>query len=243
MKGSYQVIFEDNDIIVVDKKANVLTIPDRFDPTRSNLKSILASKYKEIFVVHRLDLETSGLIVFAKNEVAHQHLSLQFQERTVTKIYTAICQAPLEDSGIIDKAITESKTKKGKYIAALKGKESITEYKVVQKLNQYAVVELNLLTGRTHQIRVHMNHIGASLIVDKKYGLYSEFKLSQIKKLKFNRNYQERPLLSRSALHASRLTIKHPKTAEEMTFEAPLHKDMKAVIFQLEKVVDKRRLF
>ena len=235
------IIYEDNDLVVVDKKANVLTIQDRYDSTKPNLKAILKSRNEGIYVVHRLDLETSGLLVFAKNEESHAHLSDQFQNRTVEKVYLAICQSPIQDEGKIDTGIIEHKTKKGRYIAALKGKQSSTEYRVVKRLGQFALVEIKIHTGRTHQIRVHMKHIGASLLVDSKYGLYDEFKLSQIKKLKFKRDAEERPLLSRSALHSSRLTITHPKSGKRMTFEAPLHKDMKAVIFQLEKTMGRAK--
>lgn len=240
MKG-FTIIYEDNDIVVVDKKAHVLTIQDRYDATKPNLRAILTKKYGSIFVVHRLDLETSGLLIFAKNEESHAHLSAQFQERKVEKIYLALCQRPFQESGKIEAPITEHKTRKGQYIASLKGKEASTEYKVLKELNQFALVELQIHTGRTHQIRVHLKHIGAALMVDSKYGLFSEFKLSQIKKIKFRRDQEERPLLSRSALHSARLTITHPKSTERMTFEAPLHKDMKAVVFQLEKVIGKSK--
>ncbi len=236
MRKPYAVIYEDDQIVVVDKKAHTLSVPDRFDASKPNLRDLLSSRYGQIYVVHRLDMETSGIMVFAKDDVSHAHLSEQFENRKVIKTYLALCQHPAERSGTIHTHIAESKSKKGMYIAALKGKEALTDYKVVKSLDRYALVSLRIHTGRTHQIRVHMKHIGAPLITDSKYGLSPNFFLSQIKKLKFNRNKEERPLMSRSSLHSHQLTITHPKTGVESTWEAPLHKDMKAVVFQLEKL-------
>ncbi len=236
MRKPYAVIHEDDHIVVVDKKAHTLSVPDRFDPTKPNLRDLLISRYGQIYVVHRLDMETSGVMVFAKDEESHAHLSDQFENRKVVKTYLALCQHPVENSGTIHTHIAESKSKKGMYIASLKGKEALTDYKVIKSLDRYALVALRIHTGRTHQIRVHMKHIGAPLITDSKYGLSATFYLSQIKKLKFNRDQEERPLMSRSSLHSHQLTIIHPKTEVKASFESPLHKDMKAVVFQLEKL-------
>jgi len=239
MRKPFAIIYEDDEIIVLDKAARVLTLPDRFDPIKPNLRALLLKMYGDIYVVHRLDVETSGVMVFAKNEKSHAHLSEQFQNRSVNKVYQALTQYPHEDEGIVEIGIEEHRTKKGKYIASLEGKESKTSYKVIKKIHHFALVELTIHTGRTHQIRVHMKHIGAPLLTDKKYGLYEAFYLSQIKKLKFNRDKVERPLLSRSSLHSARLSFTHPTTGAKSTYEAPLHKDMKAVIFQLEKQYDR----
>ncbi len=241
MRKPYEVIHEDDTIVIINKKAHVLSIPDRFDPTKPNLSGLLRSRYGEIYVVHRLDMETSGIMVFAKTEEAHAHLSEQFESRSIIKKYLALCQHPSEPSGTIHTSITEHRTKKNMYIASLKGKEALTDYEVIKSLDRYALVSLRIHTGRTHQIRVHLKHIGAPLITDKKYGLSSEFFLSQIKRIKFQRDKEESPLISRSALHSSTLTLTHPKTLKLETYEAPLPKDIKAVVYQLEKVINKKR--
>ncbi len=240
MKKSYNIIYEDEDIVVLDKSAHVLSIEDRYDPTRKNLRTMLTNRFEKIFVVHRLDMETSGVMVFAKNEIAHAHLSEQFQNRQVQKKYSAICKCPRESKGVIDISIGAHHSKKGIYTAAKDGKQALTEYEIIKSLGAYALVSLNIKTGRTHQIRVHMKHIGAPLLTDKKYGLHESFFLSQIKKIRLKKDDDERPLLSRTALHSSTLSFSHPTSTESLTFSAPLHKDMKAVIFQLEKYADKK---
>ena len=156
MRKPYAIVHEDEHIIVVDKKAHTLSVPDRFDSSKPNLRDLLTARFGQIYVVHRLDMETSGIMVFAKDEESHAHLSDQFENRKVVKTYLALCQHPVENSGTIHTHIAESKSKKGMYIAALKGKEALTDYKVVKSLDRYALVSLRIHTGRTHQIRVHI---------------------------------------------------------------------------------------
>ena len=161
MRKSYEIIYTDDDIVVLNKAGHVLTIEDRFDPTRKNLRSMLINRFGTIYVVHRLDLETSGVIVFAKNELAHKHLQHQFEARSVNKIYQAISRMPKKENGVIQDQIIESNSKKGSYKTGSGGKSAQTEYKVLQKYGPYALLELKILTGRTHQIRVHLQSIGA----------------------------------------------------------------------------------
>lgn len=229
------ILYDDSDIVVINKAANVLTIPDRYDQTLPNLKTYLSKKYGDIYVVHRLDKETSGVLLFAKNEIAHKHINDQFQIGRIDKRYQAICLNPVEKSGLIEEHIVQSKRNPGKYEVAKKGKLSTSEYQVIEVFKQYALISIKIFTGRTHQIRVHMKHIGAPLLVDSKYGVSDKFLLSQIKRYKRKPEQEERPLLSRSSLHASELTIVHPTSKEEVTFYAPLHKDMKAVLSQFRK--------
>ena len=236
MRKSYNIIYEDNDIVVLDKKGGVLTVPDRFDPTKKNLKSMMINRFGNIYVVHRLDFETSGVILFAKNEKSHQVLSEQFESRTVKKEYLALTKKPNVPKGNIDARIDEHPSKKGNYIISQTGKSALSEYEVIKAMGKYALLSIRIHTGRTHQIRVHLKHSGAPLITDNKYGLYSAFYLSQLKKIKLGKYQTEKPLLERSSLHSSQLTITHPSLGREMTFNAPLHKDMKAVIYQLEKI-------
>ncbi len=231
------ILHIDDHIIVVDKAAHMLSLPDRFDPTLPNLKHLLSKKYGDIYIVHRLDKETSGVMLFARNEAAHKHLNHQFQNGQIDKLYQAITLKPNEDSGIIDEYIAESKRNPGKYEVKSKGKLSTSEYKVLETYKNYALVSIRILTGRTHQIRVHMKHIGAPLLVDSKYGVSDQFFLSQIKKYKRKKEENERPLISRCSLHASELSIIHPAKKIPMTFYTPLHKDMRAVLNQFRKIL------
>lgn len=228
-------MYEDESIVVLDKSAKVLTIEDRFDPIRPNLRAMLRRRYGEIFVVHRLDMETSGVLVFAKTVAAHSHLSMQFQNNEVGKLYHALCLAPSEDQGIIDIGLAEHKSAKGKYITSEKGKKALSKFKVLKRIHRYALVEITIQTGRTHQIRVHMKHIGAPLLTDRKYGLAEAFYLSEIKKFRLGKDQKENALISRTSLHSYQLEFTHPDTLKRIAFRAEYHKDMKAVIYQLEK--------
>ena len=230
------IIYEDNDIVVINKPPLLLSVPDRFNSNIPNLKSILRNRYGEIWVAHRLDRETSGVLVFAKNEQSHKLLNEQFREGTTEKIYFALTIMPNETEGTIENFLAESEQKPGIYVVAKKGKKAITDYKVEESFKKYALMKLRIHTGRTHQIRVHMKYIGAPLLTDEKYGLSKEFFLSEVKKYRRDKNEEERPLLSRTSLHAYSLKLTHPVTLKEMQFEAELPKDMKAVIQQFRKI-------
>ncbi len=239
MKKAFEILDEDDDIIVVNKGAHALSIPDRFDPTLPNLRDILIKKYGEIYVVHRLDKETTGVMVFAKTSEAHSTLSASWADGEVKKNYLALTLRPAESKGTITASLQEHPHKKGQYITSVNGKSAHTTYEVIEAWQRYALLKVSILTGRTHQIRAHMKHIGAPLLVDQKYGVSDEFYLSSIKKVKYKRNQEVRPLLQRSSLHAHQLILAHPSTKKQTIYEAPLHKDMKAVVYQLNKKASK----
>jgi 23S rRNA pseudouridine955/2504/2580 synthase/23S rRNA pseudouridine1911/1915/1917 synthase len=235
---AFEIIFEDDDVLVLNKKAGILSIPDRYNDDKINLYTLLTSYRGEIYPLHRLDRDTSGVMIYAKNDIAHKDLSDQFQERTVKKIYLAIVEGRLaEDSGKIETALAQSAYQKDKVVVVKKGKEAITYFKVLEKFDQHTFIEVDIKTGRQHQIRVHMAHIGHPLSVDKKYGNREALYAYDIKKRKFNYKQDSpiRPLLNRHSLHAHKLIISHPTTKEKITFEATLPKDMKAVLNQLKK--------
>ncbi len=237
MKKKFEIIYDDEAILVLDKAADILTIPDRFKPEIFNLYNWLELQYSQIFVVHRLDKETSGLLVFGKTEEAHKSLSQQFESRSVSKIYSVLVEGVLHEmEGRIDQPIGKHPSKPGKMIVSAKGKPSVTEYKVLEHFKNYSLVEADIKTGRTHQIRVHFQSLGYPLAVDKLYGRNDAFFLSKVKS-KYNRGKgkEERSLMSRTSLHASQLTINHPNTGEQMTFESSLPKDFNAVLKQLRK--------
>ncbi|MFK8007994.1 MAG: RluA family pseudouridine synthase [Saprospiraceae bacterium] len=239
MKNKPSIIFEDDDIIVLNKPAHYLTIPDRFVAERPNLTTFLKNKLEDVFVVHRLDKETSGVIIFAKNAAAHRNLSMQFEARTVDKIYLALVEGTVhKDRGEINQPIANNMRDKGRMIIASRGKPSLTLYQVVERFKNYTLVEANIKTGRTHQVRVHFEVIGYPLAVDSLYGRKDAFLLSEVKMKKYRRGkdvLEERPLMSRTTLHAAKVTFNHPSTNESISFEAELPKDFRAVLNQLRK--------
>lgn len=233
-----EVIYEDDDLVIVNKPPGVLVIPDRFDTTLPSLNKILETKYgHHVYVVHRLDRGTSGAICFAKNEVAHKYMSHLFQEHKVEKYYTGLVGGRvIPESGTIEAAIIEHPTKKGKMAIAKKGKASRTDYQVLEQWPLYSLVQFRIYTGRTHQIRVHMQSIGHPLTCDELYGDAKPFLLSGIKR-KYNASKneeEEKPILNRLALHASKLVFTNA-AGKEIVAEAPLPKDIAACVSQLNK--------
>jgi RluA family pseudouridine synthase len=230
------VVFEDDEILVLNKPSGLLVLPDRYDPTVSNLFDSLNEQYGRIFVVHRIDKETSGLIVFAKTEESHRSLNGQFEERMTEKIYAAICMGETEgEGGEIDLAISGSSGKKARMrIDPKAGKEATTNYSVIEHFTGHTLVEARPKTGRTHQIRVHLSSIGLPILGDSLYGGGEGFYLSSVKP-GYRVKEEEKPLLSRVALHAERLSFSHPKSGERLAFKTELPKDMNIVCNYLRK--------
>ncbi|MBK6931100.1 MAG: RluA family pseudouridine synthase [Saprospirales bacterium] len=234
----YELLYEDAAVLVVAKPAGLLTIPDRFG-NKDNLLSALERDHGKVFVVHRLDRETSGVLCFARSEAAHRHLSMQFERHAVDKFYHVLVDGVVHhDEGEIDKPIGEHPTIPGKMIITAHGKPSLTFYRVLERFQRYTLLEAQLKTGRTHQIRVHFQNIGYPLAVDALYGRRAAFILSEIKGKAYKTGKysgEERPLLERTSLHASRLRFDHPVSGERLEFCAELPKDFQAVLNQLRK--------
>jgi len=232
------ILYEDDFIIAIDKPAGVLSIPDRFNADADNLVSILKLNYPQIIPVHRLDKFTSGIILFAKDANTHKLLSGDFAERKIEKYYYAIVDGiPTPSIGSINVPITESMVTRGKMLVHKRGKESTTDYKIIESFKNFSLIYLRLHTGRMHQIRVHMQYLGNPLVVDNLYGNREALYLSEIKHKKFNlgKNEEERPLLHRQPLHGAKLVLIHPETQKKLEIESVLPKDMKATLSQMEK--------
>ena len=236
MKG-FSNIFENEDFVAINKEPGMLPIPDRHDDTQISFYKIFHQNYGKIFIVHRLDRDTSGLILFAKNEETHKYLSQLFEKRNIEKKYLGIVRGRMtEKKGTINEPIGEHTTKKGVMTITKKGKPSITNYEALEDYGIYSLVQFEIQSGRTHQIRVHTKSLGHPIICDEVYGdgkpiLLSSFK----KKYKLSQNdLEEKPIISRLALHSHSLYFKdiHQK---EFSLEAPLPKDMKALLQQLKK--------
>ena len=229
-----EILFENEAFIVINKPAGLLSVPDRKQSAPS-LKDLLITRYQQIFTVHRLDRETSGVIVFAKTAGTHRFLSGIFERREVEKIYTGIVLGTLiNPAGLIEEPIAEHPSKNGTMMIHRKGKPAVTGYEVLEGFGRYSLLKFNLFTGRTHQIRVHLKNIGHPIVCDDLYGDGKPILVSSLKK-KYNLSRseeEERPILGRLGLHAARLSFTD-ESGTPFTFEAPLPKDMRALLSQL----------
>lgn len=227
-------IFENEKILVVDKPAGVIVIPDQHtDEKGTLLGEVNAYAGHKMWVVHRIDRGTTGVIVFAKDAESHAFLCRQFEAGEVKKAYLALVNGTVQaDNGVIDRPILIS----GRKVSLSdEGKESVTDYRVVERFGHFTLVEAAPRTGRRHQIRVHLWGIGHPLAVDPEYGQREALCLSEFKKKYKVTGNAEKPLIARLTLHAARLTLREPASGESMTFEAPLPHDFEVTLKQLRK--------
>ena len=232
-----EIIYEDRDVLVVNKPAGIAMHPGagNYDKTIVNAlvhhdKESLSNIGDELRpgIVHRIDKDTSGLIVIAKNNETHENLSKQFSEHSISRVYQLLIWGKIRpSSGKIDTFITRSsKNRQIMESSISKGKRAITNYKTLEifennKTPTLSLVECKLETGRTHQIRVHMNHLGNSIVGDSKY----KKRYKKLKNVNLELEYSIKKL-DRQFLHAKTLGFVHPKTNEEMVFSSILPKEL-----------------
>lgn len=250
------VVFEDASLIAFDKPSGMLVAPDRWDKQRENLMGLVHDKLGHgVANVHRLDADTSGLLLCAKSKPALDFLSGQFQSKTVRKKYHAFVVvlpaeqamkviAPIRDaSGAlpdafnVDLSLGEDERQKGRMrvFKGRGGKECLSEFRTLEKFGRFAFVECSPLTGRTHQLRVHLAAAGAPILHDPFYGdVQIKLLLSELKR-RYKGRDEEKPLIDRLALHASELTLKHPETKEPFTITAPLPHEFEVALKYLRK--------
>lgn len=232
-----EILYEDENLIAVNKPAGMLTLPDRFQEDRPNLYRALQVMYTSLFVIHRLDKDTSGVILFALDAQTHAALSKAFEEHRVKKTYVALVLGQVTpNEGTIDRPIAPHASGDGRMTTSNKGKRAVTHYRVTRHFRKYTWLHLEIETGRTHQIRVHMAWMKHPLAVDPLYGGEEGVFLSEIKeKYKPSRGETEHPLIERVPLHAFRIQFEHPAHGEQVRIEAPLPKDLRATLNQLER--------
>ena len=240
-KLKLDIIYEDDDLLIINKPAGIIMHPGagNYDKTIVNAlihynKDSLSTIGDELRpgIVHRIDKDTSGLVVIAKNNEVHENLSRQFSEHSITRVYQLLIWGKLRpSSGKIDTFITRSsKNRQMMEVSISKGKRAITNYKTIEvfendKTPTLSLVECRLETGRTHQIRVHMTHLGNSIMGDRKYKKKYK-KLKNIDTNLENLIYK----LDRQFLHAKTLGFIHPRTSEEMVFSSILPQELEKIL-------------
>ena len=211
-----EVLYEDDDLLVLNKAAGMVVHPAAGNPSGTIVNALLhhctslsgIGGEQRPGIVHRLDTETSGCLVVAKNDLAHQGLSKQFAGRTILKVYLALASGRFaKKSGVIEAEIARHPVhrKKMSVVESGRGRASTTDYRVLRELPGASLVECTLHTGRTHQIRVHLKHLGHPLLGDELYGRRAGY--------------------ARQMLHAWKLGFAHPRTGEWMEFQSPIPHD------------------
>ena len=223
-----EVIYEDEDIIVVNKPKGMVVHPGNGNPDGTLVNAIMAICGENLSgiggeirpgIVHRLDKDTSGLIIIAKNDIAHRKMSEKIQKHEVSKTYIALVRGIIkENEATINMPIGRSLKDRKKMDVVKNGKEAITHFKVIKRFDKYTLLEVKIETGRTHQIRVHLSHIGFPIIGDMVYS-----------------NGKNEFGVEGQCLHAKRLEFLHPITEKKMILEAPLPEYFENIIKELEE--------
>ena len=233
------IAFEDEHLIVVNKPAGMVVHPAAGNPDGTLVNALLHHCDGSLSgiggvarpgIVHRIDKDTSGLLVVAKSDAAHEGLAAQFADHSIHRRYLAVCAAhPSPAEGTISERIGRSDANRKKMAVLPKnssrGKHAVTHYKVLKRLSESALIECRLETGRTHQVRVHCASIGHALLGDPLYGRTPKPLKSLLSDLRF----------ARQALHAAELGFNHPVTGQNLSFEAPIPDDMQELIDELER--------
>jgi len=230
-----EIVFEDDHLLVVDKPAGMVVHPAAGNYDGTMVNALLHHCHGRLSgiggvarpgIVHRIDKDTSGLLVVAKTDPAHEGLAAQFAKHSIERRYAAIVAGlPKTGSGTVDANLARSSTdrKKIAIVSVGRGKRAVTHWRLVETLKQAALMECQLETGRTHQVRVHMASIGHPLLGDPVYGRSRSEHREVLKRLDFNRQ----------ALHAARLGFIHPITGGTLTFDSPIPSDMQQLLSYL----------
>jgi 23S rRNA pseudouridine955/2504/2580 synthase/23S rRNA pseudouridine1911/1915/1917 synthase len=231
------IIFEDEHLLIADKPSGVAVITERGGNREKTFLAKMETRYGKLFVVHRIDKWTSGAICFAKTAHAHRALQELFESRRIEKKYLAVVRGTLlEKEGIIQAPLAENKSRPGTMKVDPAGKEAITEYRVLENFRHATLLQISIKTGRLHQIRVHLKHIGHPLLVDEIYTDQQSFHISSvIKHFKKPEGQEQRPTIARLTLHAAEIRLEHPITRAIIRAEAPLPQDMNILLKLLRK--------
>lgn len=228
------IVYEDKDLLVINKAADIVVHPGAGNPDRTLLNALLhhapaLASLPRAGIVHRLDKETSGLMVVARNEAARLNLIDQLAQRTLTREYVAVVSGTLVAGGTVDAPIGRHARERTRMAVTTRGKPAVSHYRVVRRFRRHTLVRVQLESGRTHQIRVHMAHLGFPVFGDPVYG--GRLRIppdSDAEFIAVLRGFR------RQALHAARLGLIHPRDGRPREWEAPVPEDMQALIDALE---------
>jgi RluA family pseudouridine synthase len=226
------ILFEDEDYIVINKPPFLATLDERFGGA-PNILRLAREQYDDIQACHRLDKETSGSLALAKNPEAYRHLAMQFEDRKVKKVYHAVSWGVHEYEGLeVDRSIET--TTKGKARLAYKGKPAVTLVRTLETYTRHTLLECQPITGRMHQIRLHLAYLQAPIVGDTMYGGENFFLSSLKKKFNMKQGEEEQPFIKRFALHARQLTFSL-LNGDSVTVEAPYPKDFRVLVENLQQ--------
>jgi 23S rRNA pseudouridine1911/1915/1917 synthase len=234
-KLNIDIVFEDDDIIIINKPFGLVTHPGAGNWTGTLANALLhhnsnLSSLDRVGIVHRLDKNTSGLMVVSKNPKSQKYLVEQLQNHSIEREYSAIVYGHMISGGHINEPIGRDPKDRVKQAILANGKEASTHYRVIDRFKSHTHVKAILETGRTHQIRVHLSHIGHPLIGDPIYGGRVRFPKKACQELK-----DELVNFKRQALHSKKLTLSHPVTGKSMTWKVNLPDDMQELLNSLKK--------
>ncbi len=234
------VLHADDELLVVDKPAGALSVHGRGDhPLLADLLRAqrLVPDDEPFRIVHRIDLDASGVIVYARTLNAQQKLTEQFATREVEKLYVALASGYVPEDGSVSLPILGDGESGRAKVDPRRGKPARTDFRILERIVGHTLLECFPHTGRLHQIRVHLAAIGHPLAVDPVYGGCAALLLSTYKSnYKPSARHEERPLIARLTLHAARISFEHPAGSGRVAFEAPLPKDLRATLTQLRRL-------
>ncbi len=235
------VVHQDRGIIVLDKPAGLVVHPGAGNPRHTLQNALLAldptlARVPRAGLVHRLDKDTSGLLVVARTPEAHVRLVAALAARDIERVYLAVCTGAMTGGGTVDEPIGRHRTQRTRMAVRADGREAITHYRIVKRFRAHTLVRVQLETGRTHQIRVHLAHVGYPVVGDPLYGGRKRVPAGCSAALA-----AALQAFSRQALHAAHLALEHPLTGERLQWDSPLPDDMARLIAALERDQNERR--
>lgn len=227
------IVHQDASIIILNKPPGVVVHPGAGNPGKTLQNALLAHdpKLKRVpraGLVHRIDKDTSGLLVVARTVEAQAALVAELGEHDIEREYLAVCTGAMTGGGTVDKPIDRHRSHRLKFAVRSDGREAVTHYRIEKRFRQHTLARVRLETGRTHQIRVHMEHIGYPIVGDPLYAGRKRYPKGGSPELR-----EALEKFHRQALHAAKLTLTHPKSGKRVTFEAPLPDDMKKLLDML----------